>query len=405
MPVEIRPARPDEMGEFGSIGGYVYGGMFGDGQETVTATANKPEWTLCAFVDGQMASMFCTIPFNMRFAGKAMPMGGISSVGTLPEFRRQGLSRKLMTQALLNMKEQGQSVASLWASQAAIYQRYQFAMSTVLRSYTIDTVDIRFHDGLESTCRVKQSIPAEDFDTIKALYIEFIRNRTCYLHRAKPFWQFGMIEEIGDQGPTRIALSYDENNQPVGYAIYTLRGGKVEHSSRSQEIKIREIVWLNIDAYRSLWQFIGAHDLVGRVTWNSAPLDDPIAELLAEPRMLHARDDEGIWFRIVDVEGALAGRGYSSDGSIRIGVDDDRLTPWNNGVFELNVTDGIAEVNKTDAKPDIQLSLKTLASMYTGYRSAKDLSNWGFLKGDDRSIGQANVLFETASAPHCPDHF
>lgn len=405
MPVEIRPARPEEMGEYGSIGGYVYGGAFGDGPDTITATAIRPEWTLCAFVEGQMASMFATIPFTMRFAGNAMPMGGISSVGTLPEFRRQGLSRKLMTQALLNMKEQGQSITSLWASQAAIYQRYQFAMSSVLRSYRIDTVDIRFHDGLDSTCVVKQTTPAADFDTVKALYIEFIRNRTCYLHRAKTFWQSGMVEEKSDEGPTRIALSYDADKKPVGYVIYTLRGGKVEHSSRSQEISIREIVWLNIDAYRSLWQFIGAHDLVGRVIWKSAPLDDPIAELLAEPRMLHTQDDEGIWFRIVDVEGALAGRGYSSDGSIRLGVEDDRLTPWNNGVYELNVTDGIATVSKTDAKPDIQLSLKTLASLYTGYRTATDLANWGFLEGEHRCIGLANVLFDTPAAPHCPDHF
>ncbi|HIL95121.1 MAG TPA: GNAT family N-acetyltransferase, partial [Pseudomonadales bacterium] len=369
MQTEIRPARPDEMGEFGSIGGYVYGGAFGDGPETITATANLPEWTLCAFVDGKMASMFCTIPFTMRVAGNAMPMGGISSVGTLPEFRRQGLSRKLMTKSLEMMHEQGQTVASLWASQAAIYQRYQFAMTTVLRNYSIDTVDIRFHDGQESTCHVRQSTPAEDFDTIKALYIEFIRHRSCYLHRSKAFWQFGMIEEVSEEGPTRIGLSLDANNQPVGYVLYTLRGDKLEHAARSQEIRIREIVWLNMDAYRSLWEFIGAHDLVGRVSWKSAPLDDPIAEILAEPRMLHTRDNEGIWFRIVDVEGALAGRGYKTDGSIRLGIDDDRLTPWNNGVYELNVTDGVAEVRKTDAKPDIQLSLKTLSSLYTGFRS------------------------------------
>ena len=123
MTTEIRPARDDEMGEFGLLGAYVYGGSFGDGADSLSGTANRSQWTLCAFIDGQMASMFCTIPFTMRAVGKAVPMGGISSVGTLPEFRRQGLSRSLMTRALADMVEKGQPVAALWASQAAIYQR------------------------------------------------------------------------------------------------------------------------------------------------------------------------------------------------------------------------------------------------------------------------------------------
>ncbi len=405
MATEIRPAHEDEMGDFGRIGGYVYGGSFGDGPDSLNATANRAEWTVCAFVDGRMAAMFATIPFTMRAVGNGIPMGGITSVGTLPEFRRQGLSRKLMTQALSDMHENGQSVTSLWASQAAIYQRYQFAMTTVLRDYTIDTVDIRFHDGVEAESQVRQVTPGEHFDTIKGLYIKFIADRMCYLHRSGVLWRNNMLEEIAEDGPTQVAISYDTDGTPVGYAIYTLRSGKVNHNSRSQELKIREIIWLNIDAYRSLWQFIAAHDLVGRISWRNAPVDDPIAELLAEPRLLHAQDREGLWFRIVDVVGALASRGYMSDGEIKIGIDDDRLTPWNNGVVKLNISAGAGIAEKTDATADIELSLKTLASLYTGFRSARDLANWGLLRGDEKSVGLADLIFKTPASPHCPDHF
>ena len=70
MTVEIRPATAEEMGEMGILGGYVYGGSFGDGPENVIATANLPDWTLCAFVDGKLASMFSDIPFTMRANGQ-----------------------------------------------------------------------------------------------------------------------------------------------------------------------------------------------------------------------------------------------------------------------------------------------------------------------------------------------
>ncbi len=405
MPTEIRPATESEMGEYGHLGAYVYGGSFGEGAESTNATANRPEWTLCAFVDGQMASMFCTIPFTMRAGGNPVPMGGISSVGTLPEFRRQGLSRKLMTQALADMRENGQPVASLWASQAAIYQRYQFAATTVLRSYTIDSADVILNDGSDSKCTVRRVTVEAGFDTVKSLYIDFIQNRMCYLHRARPLWQNNMLEAVSEDGPTEIAVSYDQEGQPVGYVIYSLRSGKVNHSARNQELKVREIIWLNLEAYKSLWQFLGAHDLVGRITWNSAPADDPIYELLAEPRLLQARDNEGIWFRIVDATAALAARGYEGSGRINIGINEDRLTPWNNGTFELDVTDGAGEVKKTSAAADIQLSLKSLASLYTGFRSARDLANWGLLEADAEAVNLAESIFRTASAPHCPDHF
>ena len=43
MSFEIRSATQDEMGQLGELGGYVYGGSFGDGPENFVATANRSE--------------------------------------------------------------------------------------------------------------------------------------------------------------------------------------------------------------------------------------------------------------------------------------------------------------------------------------------------------------------------
>ena len=121
--VEIRPARADEMDQFGLIAAYAYAGGYGDGPDNIVSRSNRPEWTLCAFVDGRMAASYATIPLTMRANGRAIALGGVSAVGTLPEYRRQGLVRKITAQSFADMRERGQSVAALWASQAAIYQR------------------------------------------------------------------------------------------------------------------------------------------------------------------------------------------------------------------------------------------------------------------------------------------
>lgn len=62
--------------------------------------------------------------YTMSVPGGAVDCAAICSVGTLPEYRRRGLLRSMMTQALEDCRARGQPVAVLWPTQAAIYQRY-----------------------------------------------------------------------------------------------------------------------------------------------------------------------------------------------------------------------------------------------------------------------------------------
>ncbi|MEX2488459.1 MAG: GNAT family N-acetyltransferase [Pseudomonadales bacterium] len=400
--IEIRPAEPHEMSQLGLLAAYAYAGAFGDGPDNIVATANRPEWTLCAFDHNEMVASFCTIPFTMRAVDRAIPLGGISAVGTNPEYRRQGLLRQLMSQGLEDMYLQGRPVAALWASQAAIYQRYQFSLASVLRTYTIDTVDINFHEDPGITTTLSRVDPADNFQDVKAIYRQFVASRLGYLHRSQPMWQANTFDS--SQAPVHLVLARDPAGTALGYMVYTLRSGH-SHPARGQVIKVRDLAWLTPGAWRDLWRFVAAHDLVGKVQWENAPRDDPAPEFLVEPRLLQTHDREGYWFRIVDVAGALAGRGYLSEGEISLGIADDSMTPWNNGTWRLRIHGDDAEVEKSQATPDIQLSLKALASLYTGFRSAHELARWGLLEGSPEAVSRADRLFRTPHAPHCPDNF
>ena len=70
-------------------------------------------------------------------------------------------------------------------------------------------------------------------------------------------------------------------------------------------VVIMQLIWSDLDAYRSLWSFLKRHDLVGELTWAGVPSDDPAAHIMLEPRLLHTQVSEGSWWRIVDVVGAL----------------------------------------------------------------------------------------------------
>lgn len=404
--IDLRPATAQEMGALGSLAGYVYGGSFGDGPNSLTASANRPEWSLCAFDADRLVASCIVIPFTMRLNGAAMAMGGVSGVATHPEYRRQGLMRRLMTDSTVTMREQGQSVAALWASQAAIYQRFGYAIGSSMRSYQVDTVDITFHDGDGGAGRVEWLDAASGFDAIKALYIQFVAERSGYLHRSRALWDANALGAPAEDGPVHIALSRDESGEPIGYLVYTLRANRVEHRARGQELMIRDMAWLSLDAYRSLWNYVARHDLVGRVVWSSAPADDPAEELFAEPRMLHAGNGEGAWFRVVDVEPALAGRGYSGAGQAVVTIVEDDLTPWNAGSYAVETDGTTVSVERVPVPRDnVTMPIKSFSSLFSGYRSARQLRAWGLADGDDGAIDRLDQLMATRHRPHVPDHF
>lgn len=115
MALEIRPAKPEEMDEFRHVAS--------------TALTILPEhfsipakFTLCAFEDGKLATTYGAWPLTMRFNGEGVPAAGVTSVGTLPIYRRRGYLRKVITKHFALLYEQGErAIAILWASWAAVW--------------------------------------------------------------------------------------------------------------------------------------------------------------------------------------------------------------------------------------------------------------------------------------------
>jgi predicted acetyltransferase len=91
-----------------------------------------------------------------------------------------------------------------------------------------------------------------------------------------------------------------------------------------------------------------------------------------------------------------------------LGIAGDDLAPWNNGTWQLETSGSLADeaqVNAVSDAPDVELSVRALAGLYSGRYSARTLANWGQLSGSEQGIAVADRLFSTTFAPHCPDHY
>src|SRR5699024_2098022 len=87
--------------------------------------------------DGSIAAKLHLIPLTIMINGKPFKMGGISSVATWPEYRRQGMAKKLLFHALNHMKAAGQTITFLHPFSFGFYRQYGFEHTFNLKHYTI----------------------------------------------------------------------------------------------------------------------------------------------------------------------------------------------------------------------------------------------------------------------------
>ncbi len=402
MAIEIRPCRDhDEVARFMKVVDYVFA------SEPMDASAHPaPDWTHSAFVDGQVATTLATLPFTVRLNGNPVKMGGVTQVGTLPAYRRQGLLRQVMTQALHTMREREQHMAILWASMGAIYQRFGYGLSTAQVRYSYDPRYVQYERGPEPTGSIELLTAEDAFPVIKQNYIQWATPRNLCIHRSTVLWQVGVLRPPKKDHPVYAAVYRNAGGEPRGHVVYHTDQGHFPDPGPDQVMRVNDFIAMDAEAHRGLWDYLRRHDLVRRIDLNGMPEDDPTPELLLEPRMLNRKTSDGIWMRVVDAERALASRPYGSRGELTVAVEGDDICPWNNANFLIETDGPSAAVRRIERAPDITVSPNVLASLVSGYRPATHFARAGLLAARDESaLKTADALFRPDFAPFCPNGF
>ena len=409
--VEVRAANAEEMEDFRFVANIALAEHGNPMRDPVTFL--NPEWSTCVFEHGALATTFGAWPFSMRFNGERAHVAGVTAVGTLPTKRRRGYLRFAMEASLVEQYERGQSLAALYASQAAIYQRFGYAVCSRRLSYEIDPLDLHFVQAPTPRGELRvvnaKELP-NDAQEIRDLYRKFAEPRNGLLHRGLTLWQAEVLDEPEDitEGPVRCLL-YEEDGELLGYLIYTSCEDRTLNAfsagQRDHRTNVREYGWLTPDAYTAMWQYIAAHDLVWRITVNDAPSDDPLFHLARDPRTLRTKVSDGILVRIVDLPRALQIRRYPVEADLTFAVHDD-ICDWNQGTWKLSTGPEGVDIRQTEAEPQLTMDIFTLAHLATGALPASYAHRLGRIEATDRTALQtADHLFKTEYALHCQNHF
>jgi predicted acetyltransferase len=240
----------------------------------------NPEHTTCAFVDGQLVSTHGAYDFTVRLNGTPIRMAGVSNVGTLPGYRRRGFIRE-------------QSCAILWASSAAIYQRFGYGLASKWVGYTWDP---RYGaltgppaEGQADVVTFEEARPIAE-----RLLAEYVTPRNLMIERSEAGWNRIFEPDVDSWKSHQMAVYRSAAGDPRGYLTFRNREVEDFNHGPNQYMKVGSFVALDADAYRGMWGFLAAHDLVREIEMERVPEDDLAPLMLLEPRTLRRKTGDAI---------------------------------------------------------------------------------------------------------------
>jgi predicted acetyltransferase len=359
----------------------------------------EPDRYFVAEEDARFVGTAGAVSTQLTVPGGVVRAPGVTAVGVLASHRRRGINTRLMATLLDQAAERGEPLAYLWASESPIYGRFGYGMASLCAELEMPTDQASFVDGVKLTGRVDLLPRDEALALMRPAYDRAALARPGMVAADDRFWTWLFHPQKKDADEPRFfAVHLDEHGQADGYSVYRVKHDWT-HGVPRNELKVDHMVCATAAAEASLWRYLFDVDLIATVKAWDRPPDDSVLWLVAHPRRLRFTVADGLWVRIVDVDGALGARRYSMDGRLVIDVED-AFRPQTSGRYELVVSGGTGVCTKSDADADIACTARALGAVYLGGTSFSQLSR--VQQARELTVGavaRADAMFAWDPAP------
>ena len=406
MDIEIRPIEPGEFEELMKVSSLAFGHEPIEEEVEAERLVFEIDRSLAAFDGTAMAGETMVASFQLTVPGGVLPTAGVTSVGVAPTHRRRGVMTALTRRQLDDSHERGEPLAALYASESAIYGRFGYGLASFKTELEIERAYTAFAEAEFEPRTIRAISKEEALSSYPAVFESVRLHRPGFHARNDAWWKYNFQElERDREGFNRYLYTLCEGPEgPDGYLVYRTKQDWSQGFANGIADVI-EMVTANTDAYAALWRYCFDLDLMARTTAWLRPVDEPLMHMLAEPRRLRFKVEDGLWIRLVDIPNALSGRRYSTEGKLVFDLRDS-FCPWNEGRYELvGGPDGSA-CRATEAEPDLALSAADLAAVYLGGVRFDALRQAGrIIENDTGAVRRADAMFAWDPAPWCPDMF
>lgn len=349
--------------------------------------------TLGVYDGGRLAGSTFSFPMPMVVpGGAAVPMAAVTRVGVRADRTRRGLLTALMREQLAAVGAAGEPLATLRASEYAIYGRFGYGVATRARNIEIEPRRAVMHRDAPAGGTVRLLDPDEFGTVLPDLYRRIDGRRPGMLQRSDQWWRAILSRPFNDEHPACVAVHTGPDGDD-GYVWYRADSDSLPDDT-DPRLTVEDLHTASAQASAALWRFVCRVDLVSVVKGWLRPLDEPIELLLEDARACRTTGvyDE-TWLRLVDVPAALDARTWGGGDAVVVGVSD-ALLPANGGGYWLT-PDG---VKRTDQRPQLELPVAELARLYLGDVAPSVLAGTGRMTVHDPAVlPAADALFGAGS--------
>ncbi|MFN2465496.1 MAG: GNAT family N-acetyltransferase [Candidatus Dormibacteria bacterium] len=401
MPVTVRPVRDDEYERYGSVAALGFGADYDAEEQEQERLLIPLEDTLAAFDGDELVGTEGAYRLTLSIPGNQVPMAGVTTVSVLPTHTRRGVLTAMMRRRLETMRDAGEWLAGLWASESVIYGRYGYGVATERLGFEVDTSRTGYTRLVPDPGTTRLVDRDAALRTVPAIFDACAAACPGMVSRDGAWWNYlwrDPKEERAGRSGLLFAI-HATNGLDDGYAVYRTKSNW--GTGADNDMLLEDLVTTSDAAYAALWRYLFDVDLMPRLAAHSRPVDEPLLWMLADRRAVRPRVDEGLWLRLVSVPAALEGRRYSAEGRVVFEVADD-FCPWNAGRYALTVSADGARCQATSETADIAAPAAALASAYLGGISFFNLGRAGrvteLVPG---ALQNADAMFRWHRAPWC----
>ena len=343
---------------------------------------------LGCFDGDKLVSQFAAYPLKMNIYGKVFQVGFVTSVCTYPEYTGQGIMKKLMFAELSHMRKQGRSFALLYPYSIPLYHHLGWEIISNKISYVIR--DNQIPNKLTAEGYIKRV----DWDNTEFhdLHSHFASvTHGCLFRNAlawEEYWRW-------DEDDTDVAVYYNVKDKPCGYMVYLIK---------KDVMRIKEMIYLNREAQKGLWEYIHAHNSMIDEVHGNTYFSEPIAFEMDDGDIKESIRPYAMG-RILDVKEFLENYPCDPDSEkLNITLEiTDSLLPWNNSSFNVTFAGGCCKLTDTPTKLRLKMKLGTLTTLLMGYKTADRLYELERIEGDEEAIERLDdVLFH--KIPYISDY-
>jgi predicted acetyltransferase len=333
--------------------------------------------------------MLMTVP-----GGAVVPSAAVSRVGVRADHTRRGALSALMREQLTALAAAGEPLASLRASEYAIYGRFGYGVATRGHDVLVDPKRAAFHPGAPVCGQVRLVDKADLMAVLPEVYRRIGPARPGALHRNEAWWRLNLNRPGIDE--QKVAAVHTGPDGDDGFVIYHPMKNATADDPWGALLQIDDLHAATTAATAALWRFVLRVDLVNQVKAWLRPLDEPLPLLLADPRALRTTDvGDETWLRLVDVQAALSARAWAGSDAVVLAVHD-ALLPTNSGSYRIT-PEGVSRV---DDAPQLECDIAVLGRLYLGDVAPSVLAATGWLTAHDpAALPGADALFATGVVP------